>query len=141
MNVESSIIRNKFMKSEASINEILANLNKQNVHLSQGEKEQYKDISELINKLSQAIKNRIFNKNIREEVDNLMRKSASFYKIVGGNIRIAEITTNLIKELAPERATDAKLNVALNTAERLYLDGKYAEALNLIIQELEQKGE
>lgn len=140
VNIESSIIKNKFRKSEAAINEILANLKKQNVKLSSTEKIQYDSISGSLNNISKNIESGKISKELKDQVDQLMANTTSFYKVVGGNIQIAEIVENLIKELSPKRATDTKLNVSLNSAEKAYLEGKYAHALNTIITELEQGG-
>lgn len=140
INIESSILKNKFRKSEAAINEVLANMKKQNISLSNEQKEAYNSIAEKIDITSKALDNQIVNKELQQQIDELMKNTTSFYKVVSGDIQIAEIVMNLIKELSPRRAVNARLNIALNTAEKSYLEGKYPHALNTIITELEQGG-
>lgn len=137
VNIESSIIKNKFKKSEVAINEVLANIKKQNISLTVEQEGEYNIISEKINRISFYIEKGLINKKVKDDVEDLMKNTASFYNVINGNIQIAEIVSNLIKEFAPIRATNQKLNFALNAAERSYLEGKYAQSLNVIITELE----
>lgn len=139
-NVESSQYTNKYRKSEAAINEILSNLRKENLRLSTEEEEAYEDISNSLSNISSSIENNQVSREIKEEVKQLMQKTSSFYEVVGGNLQIAEMARNLIKDLSPQRALNARLNAALNNSEKCYLEGNYGQSLNIIITELESGG-
>ena len=136
-NVENSILKNKLRKCESAINEILANLKLQNVKLTDIEKDEHKHISNKMNSLSDIIENDIINRDAMNEANDLVRQTTSFYNSINGKIQIAEMVNNLIQELAPKRALDAKLNITLNNAEKAYLEGDYAKSLNTIIEEME----
>lgn len=141
INIEESLIKNKFSKSESAVNEILANMKKSNVKFVGEQKDEYEYLSKNINYISEKIQLSQYDKDLRDETNNLMESTSTFYMAVNGNIQIAEISSNLIKEFAPLRATDARLNIMLSNSERSYLEGEYAHALNTIIEELERRGE
>ncbi|NQZ65712.1 MAG: hypothetical protein HRT99_00655 [Mycoplasmatales bacterium] len=141
INIEASLIKNKFKKSEAALNEVLANMKPHNVKLVNDQKNEYEYLSNMVNSIAERIKERRYDKELKNETEELMKLTSKFYMAVSGNIQIAEIASNLIKELAPLRAGDTRLNIVLNSSERAYLEGKYAHALNTIITELERRGE
>ncbi len=140
MNMETSMIKNKFKKSETALNEILANMKTHNVKLVKNQEQEYEYLYEIVNSVAEKIKNQAYDKELKNKVEELMKLTSKFYTAVNGNIQIAEIASNLIKEFAPLRATDTRLNIVLNNSERTYLEGKYAHSLNIIIRELERRG-
>ena len=140
INIESSIVKNKFMRSEAAINEILSNIRKNEIIMSDRQKKDYDYISSKMNEIAIEIENDKINKETTKKVKELMENVSSFYSYMAGDLQIAEIVRNLISELSPKRASNERLNVTLNSVERAYLDGDYANALNIIISELEKEG-
>ena len=138
-NIEVANVKNKYIKSNAAINELLANINSKSLILKPKKAELLKTIEKRINDIALKINSNAIDDELRSTVEVVMDNTTKLYSSAMGDIMIADITSNLINDLAPERALDNSLNFSLNKAERQYIDGKYSESLNIIISELERK--
>ena len=137
INFESSLLRNKFKQAEAAVNEIMSNIKRQNILIASSEQKEFELLSERINVIAEKIQDDNASKTLAEDINLLVSNSVSFYKAIGSKIQLAEMVANVIREFSPRRALDEKINYSLMQAEKLYLEGKYAEALNIIVTELE----
>lgn len=137
VNIEASLLRNKFKQVEAAINELLSNVKRQNILLTQIDQKNFDALSNKINELAEKITVDNIPKEVSDDVSLLVKNAISFYKSMSSKIQIAEMVANVIREFSPRRALDEKINYSLMQAEKLYLEGKYAEALNAVVTELE----
>lgn len=139
INIESSLLRNKFKRAEAAINEVLANIKRQNIIISKEEKSHLDEIIQSMTNVATKLTDENISKEVASEIDSMVTKSATLYKSLSTNIQIAEMTANAIREYSPQRALDEKINFALMQSEKLYLEGQYPEALNTLLVELESR--
>lgn len=139
INIESSLLRNKFKRAEAAVNEVLANIKRQNIIISKDAKKHLDEIIENLTIVAGKLSDDNISKDVASEIDDLVVKATTLYKSLSTNIQIAEMTANAIREFSPRRALDDKINFALIQAEKLYLDGQYPEALNTLLVELESR--
>lgn len=137
VNIDASILRNKFKQVEAAINELISNIKRQNILLSLEDQANINSLSEKIDILANKIKTDSIPKEVSNEVSLLVTNTVSLYKTISSKIQISEMVANVIREFSPRRALSEKINYSLIQAEKLYLDGKYAEALNVVVTELE----
>lgn len=138
LNLTESLTKNKFKRSEAAMNELVANIKRENIKLSQKEKEEFEKLLASKSFIADKIGGNI-NKDTIEAVDKFSNKVINLYSIINGNAQIAMHIKNMLKELAPERSMNTQLNVNLQMVERDFLDGKYDAALNLIIETLSER--
>ncbi|MCK5807046.1 MAG: hypothetical protein KAG91_01470, partial [Mycoplasmataceae bacterium] len=138
-NIETANVINKYRKSDAAINELLANINSKSLILKPKKASLLRDMEKQINDIALKINSKAIDDELRTTVDLVMENTTKLYSSAMGDIMIADLTSNLINDLAPQRALDNSLNFSLNKAEREYIDGKYSESLNIIISELERK--
>lgn len=138
INLTESLTRNKFKRSEAAINELVANIKRENIKLSPKEKEEFDKLVDEKSKIANRIGGNI-NKEIIEYVDKFSTKVVNLYSIINGNAQIAMHIKNMLAELAPQRSSNPRLNVNLNLVEREFMDGKYDAALNLIIESISER--
>ena len=83
-------------------------------------------------KLSIIIKDNITTKDA-QEVNNFSTKITNLYSIIASKVQMAFHIQNLIKEFAPQRAFNPKLNLGLKLVEFRYLEGNYVAGLNSAI--------
>ena len=140
MNIEEIRAKNTFKRSESALHEVVANIKKYKVFLKQNEQEELNKLVQMKTNLSDLILSGNINKELINKINIFSTKTTTFYTLVMGNVQIAIHTVNMLKELAPERSQDHKLNVALQIAEREYLDGDYAQSLNNIINAIWERG-
>lgn len=138
-NIAASITRNKFLQAETAVNELVANSKRMNIHFSHDQQKRYKFICEKINELSQKIQGENISKDVDLEVKNFVINVAAFYKEVGIDIQLAEIASNLIRELSPRRAIDHDANMILTHAEKMFVENKFVDSLNGVIAFLEER--
>ena len=136
-NIETANIINKYKKANAAINELLANINSKTLKLKSEKWLLLKGIEKEINQIALKINSNSIDEELKSSVNMIMGNTTDLYNSVMGDIMIADITSNLIKHLAPQRALDNSLNFSLNKAEREYVDSEYSQSLNTIIDELE----
>lgn len=140
INIEEIRAKNTFKRSESALHEVVANIKKYKVFLKKNEQEELNNLVEIKTNLSDQILSGNINKELINKINAFSTKATTFYTLVMGNVQIAIHTVNMLKELAPERSHDHKLNVALQNAEREYLDGDYAQSLNNIINAVWERG-
>ncbi|MCK5866995.1 MAG: hypothetical protein KAG14_01210, partial [Mycoplasmataceae bacterium] len=138
-NFESANVMNKYKKSDAAINELLANINLKTIILKPKKESLLKTMETQLNNIALKISSANIDDDMRTAVNIVEENTIKLYTSIMGDIIIADMTSNLIKDVAPQRALDASLNFSLNKAEREYIDGRYSESLNIIISELERK--
>ncbi|TCG10333.1 hypothetical protein C4B25_04625, partial [Mycoplasma todarodis] len=120
-------IQNQYMQAEHAMISLRAKVIDSNILLSSQEEQQLVDIEETKELLKQTLSIEPFNaRKAEQHSKNLMENVASYYKVVGGKIEMSKMIRNLIKEFAPNRAMDAKLNIAFVQGEKQFLAGKYA---------------
>lgn len=140
INLDESMIKNKFTKSEAAINELIANIKKEDIQLSMDEQREFQKIMVAKSEIAKSLSSEVMNKDLTRKVDGFVKNVTTFYTLINGNAQIASHVKNLLQELAPRRVMDEQMNLTLQIVERNYLEGKYAEALNNIIEVIQEKG-
>lgn len=140
LDIEASMIKNKYSKFESAINEILSNTKQMKMKLNPELKDEYQYISEKMSRITRKLDNDFITEDLKQEVEDLSKKVSSFYSIVNGNLQISEIFNNLMQEFGSIRRIDPKMNSAFLHAEHEFLDGNYSNALNLLISSIEKKG-
>lgn len=140
INLEESMIKNKFTKSEAAINELIANIKREHIQLTIKEQREFQRLTLTKSEISKQLTAEVISKDLMRKVDEFATKVTTFYTLINGNAQIAIHIKNLLKELAPRRTMDEQLNINLQIAEKNYLEGKYGEALNRIIELIQEKG-
>ncbi len=131
-------VQNKYMQAEHALISLRAKVIDSNILLSSNEEKQLIEIEETKELLKQTLSIAPFNaKKAEQHSKNLMENVASYYKVVGGKIEMSKMIRNLIKEFAPNRAMDAKLNIAFVQGEKQFLAGKYASSLRITIDAVE----
>ena len=136
LDIESTVLKNKFKKYETALNEINSNIKTFDIILSSKILDQKNNVEKLTFEISKLVYNNQFNNLLKEKLNLLVANISNLYSVVNGNIQLAEITKNLINFLAPKRSLNSELHANLNLIENHYLMGKYALSLNLIIEEL-----
>ncbi|WP_168388332.1 septation ring formation regulator EzrA [Mycoplasma marinum] len=132
-------VQNQFMQVEHALISLRAKVIDKNILLSIAEEQQLQDIEETKVLLKTTLTNEPFNSNVaKQQVRRLIENVTSYYKVVGGKIAMARMVRNLIKEFAPNRAMNAKLNISLVQAEKQYLAGEYASSLRIAIDAIEE---
>ncbi len=135
--ITQKIIQNKFIQAEHALINLKARVIEKNIVLDNEQKEQLKNIELAEKELKSLIKDKSFNsRKASEKSEYLIKNLSSYYKVVGGKIEMAEMTNNLIKEFSSKRALNQKLNIEFTQAEKHYLQGNYASALNMIIESI-----
>ncbi len=132
------IIQNKYMQAEHALISLRAQVIDSNILLSSNEEKQLMDIEETKEILKDTLSQEPFNsKKAEQHSKNLVENVISYYKVVGGKIEMSKMINNLIKEFAPNRAMDSKLNIAFSQGEQNFLAGEYASSLRIIIDAVE----
>jgi two-component sensor histidine kinase len=118
------------------MNEINFNIKTYDIFLTEKVQKQKDRIENLILNISKKIHNNQINDELNGKLKLLTSNTSTLYSVVMGDVQLAEITKNLINYLGPKRSLNNELHLNLNKIENLYLEGKYAISLNLIIDEL-----
>ena len=134
------MIKNKFTKSEAAINELIANIKREHIQLNIKEQREFQRLTLTKSEISKQLTAEVISKDLMRKVDEFATKVTTFYTLINGNAQIAIHIKNLLKELAPRRTMDEQLNINLQIVEKNYLEVKYGEALNRVIDLIREKG-
>ena len=129
---ENAMIKNKFSRAENALHEVIALVKKNNIILSYEEQINIDKVMKIKYKLSIIIKDNITTKDA-QEVNNFSTKITNLYSIIASKVQMAFHIQNLIKEFAPQRAFNPKLNLGLKLVEFRYLEGNYVAGLNSAI--------
>ena len=137
LDINGSILKNKFFRSKDAFNNLYAQIKENNIKLSNKHNEAIEKINNQISSATIKILEPKISSLNSEYIDNIINKIIGTYKLISGTVQISMIIRNLINQLSINRAVNKDLNYQLGIAEREYLEGKYASSLNAIIQYLE----
>ena len=142
LNMGKVILSNQFKQGNLALDRVISKTKKLGIQLDNNDEDIYE---KLINQRSD-IEKFMIDKNVRANNDLQMKikvyiKDVSkFYAIVSGKIQMANITTNLLKQLSHIRAMNKNIHSSLSYVEKQFMEIDYKGALNSIISVLSKEG-
>ncbi|WKX02695.1 septation ring formation regulator EzrA [Candidatus Mycoplasma mahonii] len=133
------MIKNKYIRMVNAIEKLEAEIKNEKIITSDDEKNKLNFIDNQLMEISKFIDFKIINDKQTRIVNIFLERGANYYKIVNAKSMMAKLIKDLIYKLSSRRSIDSSVNITVESAERKYLQGKYASALNILISMMEEE--